>query len=391
MLTGRYASRYGLGAGVIFPHFIDHDTIELPQSPDHGLPSDEETVASVLSEAGYATKHIGKWHLGNESPYRPIDHGFDSYVGLPYSNDMYPSSGEPNMKRWGNIPEKIVDPDHPAPHAMDYDLPELPLYRDGEIVDQPVEQSQLTSTYTEEALDYIEAQGGREEPFFLYLSHNMPHVPLHPSEQFRGRSRAGIYGDVIAEIDWSVGRVLEALEREGLREETLVVFTSDHGAQPNGTGSNGPFRGAKGTVYEGGMRVPGLVSMPGTIPEGVTCSDLVANLDLFATFVSLGEGEMPSDRPIDGVDLSQLLLDPSGEDTPRSRFVYHNQQGEVGAVRDSDGWKLHLPSGDLYHLHTDFGETHDRSGEEPAVVDRLRQYAYDARAAIAADEMIPSS
>lgn len=267
LLTGRYPVRSGM-VRVLFPR------------EEAGLPAGEITIAEALQQQGYATAMIGKWHLGDRPEHSPLRHGFDVRYGLPFSNDMT------------------------RPHTS---WPEpLRLYTQDDVAEEGVDQSTLTRRYVDRAIEFIEAN--REGPFFLYLPFSMPHWPWFSTEEFDGRSLKGPYGDTIEEIDANVGRLLAALSRLGLDEETLVIFTSDNGgAGRQGAGSNGTLRGFKGQTYEGGMREPFLARWPGKIPAGEVRHGLASTMDLFPTLVKLAGGEPPSDRPFDGVDLWPLL------------------------------------------------------------------------------------
>jgi len=339
LLTGSYPNRVGLGSGVLFP------------DDDEGLAPDERTVADALSAAGYATACVGKWHLGDHERFLPTNHGFDSYLGVPYSNDMGAAHSEGQYR-------------------------ELPLLRDTETVAAPVEQATLTRRYTEEALSFVETH--RDEPFFLYLPHTMPHVPLHASEAFDGESYAGDYGDVIEEIDWSVGRLLDRLDELGLSEDTLVVFTSDNGPwleKGVDGGDAGPLRGGKFETWEGGVRVPAIARWPGEIPAGTVCRELVTAMDLFPTAAALADATLPAERPIDGENVLPLLRDPEGADSPHDYYAYHDAGGNLQAIRNAVGWKLHRDREELYYLPEDVGETVDRYDDHPDVVERLRTAA----------------
>jgi arylsulfatase A-like enzyme len=339
LLTGSYPNRVGLGSGVLFP------------DDDEGLAPDERTVADALSAAGYATACVGKWHLGDHERFLPTNHGFDSYLGVPYSNDMGAAHSKGQYR-------------------------ELPLLRDTETVAAPVEQATLTRRYTEEALSFVETH--RDEPFFLYLPHTMPHVPLHASEAFGGESYAGDYGDVIEEIDWSVGRLLDRLDELGLSEDTLVVFTSDNGPwleKGVDGGDAGPLRGGKFETWEGGVRVPAIARWPGEIPAGTVCRELVTAMDLFPTAAALADATLPAERPIDGENVLPLLRDPEGADSPHDYYAYHDAGGNLQAIRNAVGWKLHRDREELYYLPEDVGETVDRYDDHPDVVERLRTAA----------------
>jgi arylsulfatase A-like enzyme len=338
LVTGSYPARVGLAEGVLFP------------DDDEGLDPREETVADVLSAAGYATACIGKWHLGDHESFLPVNHGFDSYFGVPYSNDMG------------------------AAHS-DGAYRELPLLSDTETVEAPVDQETLTQRYTAAALDFVEAH--RDEPFFCYLPHTMPHIPVHASEEFAGQSYAGDYGDVIEEIDWSTGQILDALDEYGLSEDTLVLFTSDNGPwlDVDDCGLAGPLRGGKFDVWEGGVRVPAIARWPGEIPAGATCRELVTAMDLLPTVAELADAPLPDDRPIDGEDVRALLRSPETASSPHDVHAYYDAEGSLAAVRDAEGWKLHLDRDELYYLPEDVGERDDVFDENPAVVDRLRSAA----------------
>jgi uncharacterized sulfatase len=323
----------------------------------HGLHQAEITLAEALRSAGYRTGMVGKWHLGDfghDPTFNPVRHGFDSFLGVPYSNDMHP----------------------------------FPLYRNEELV-QPevVDQAALTSLYTDEALDFIRSG---EEPFFLYFAHTFPHRPLFASEEFRGKSGAGLYGDVVQEIDWSVGRILDALQEAGRADDTVVFFTSDNG--PWYQGSPGPFRGRKGQAFEGGHRVPCIARAPGLIPPGSVCHAPVVNLDLFPTFLAAAGLELPADRIIDGEDITSLLTGQAEESPHEYLYLYHH--GELEGVRFGN-WKYFrttshytwpMPtnkklgglanhtSGPLPLLHdlaTDPGEAYNLALRHPEVAQRM--------------------
>jgi arylsulfatase A len=270
----------------------------------------------VLRSHNYATMCIGKWHLGHLPAYLPTRHGFDHYFGIPYSNDM-------DVKKSGHPP--------------------VPLLRDEAAVEQPAVQETLTLRYTREAISFIREHRGRAgaRPFFLYLAYTFPHIPLHAGKAFRGRSPRGLYGDVVEEIDWSVGQILNALRDEGLAESTLVVFTSDNGPwliQQLRGGSAGLLREGKGSTWEGGMRVPCLAWWPGTIAPGRTILEVASELDLFPTYLDLAGARVPEDRPLDGVSLAPVLRGIGR--SPRTRIFYYHAS-ELFAVRQGP-WKLHL-------------------------------------------------
>ncbi len=394
LLTGRLPERtglYGRRIGVLFPN----DTVG-------GLPESEVTLGELLQDAGYATAVVGKWHLGDQPEFYPTRHGFDSWFGIPYSNDMDWEVGYDFDERLAAMADGQTDfsEDRAAKRAAYFDPKveywNVPLIRtrrtaegfEDEVVERPADQPTVTLRYTQEAVSFIEEQSDRESPFFLYLPYTMPHTPLFRSEEFVGRSLGGYYGDVIEEIDSSVGEIVSALERAGLSEDTLVVFTSDNGPWLSMNlhgGSAGLLNNGKGTTYEGGMRVPGIFWWPGTIEPAVT-SEIGSATDLFATAASLAGVALPDDRPYDSLDLSEVLL--RGGSSPRSDVVFY-RSGELRAYRQGD-FKIHfvtegaygLPPEreehdppQLFHLGEDPAERFDRSADHPDVVERLMQAA----------------
>jgi arylsulfatase A-like enzyme len=361
LLTGRLPIRSGMCSDtrrVLFPDSLG------------GLPASEITLAEALKAQGYATACVGKWHLGHRPEFLPTRHGFDSYFGIPYSNDMDRRGTSPKGKAAFRDPKA--------------DYWNVPLLRNEDEVQRPADQSTLTKRYTEEAVKFIRAS--KERPFFLYLPHTMPHVPLFASKDFAGKSPRGLFGDVVEELDWSVGQVLSALREEKLDQKTLVVFTSDNGpwlTYGQQGGSAGILREGKGSTWEGGMRVPGIAWWPGTVPAGVTTQELASTLDLFPTAVRLAGGELPADRPLDGFDIAPVLTGkgPSPRDT-----MFYYRGTKLYAVRHGP-WKAHLitRSGygpdmaaehevpQLYHLGRDPGEKIDVSKDHPDVLTAIRQ------------------
>jgi arylsulfatase A len=363
IMTGSYAPRVGI------PHVLS------PRSK-RGLSPDEVTIAELLRGQGYATIAVGKWHLGDHPDFLPTAQGFDSYFGLPYSNDMSPVPAN-NPRKGANLW-----------------YPPLPLIRDTTVVEREPDQTQLTRRYTEEIVGFLERNA--ERPFFAYLAYSLPHVPLWASEAFRGSTERGLYGDVVSEIDWSVGEILAALERLGIDDRTLVVFTSDNGPWlvfGNHAGSAGPYREGKATTFEGGHRVPGIFRWPGRIRAGRTSDALVTGMDLLPTFTRLAGGAVPSDRVLDGHDIWPLVAGDA-DVSPYEEFFYY-RGGQLQAVR-SGNWKLHVPhtyptlvGGEagrdgflgreaegsiglaLFDLVADPAETTDVSAEYPDVVARL--------------------
>ena len=328
-----------------------------------GLNPDETTIAEVLSTRGYATACVGKWHLGDQPEFLPTRQGFDSYFGLPYSNDM-------QVERRGDPP--------------------LPLLRDETVIEAPVDQTTLTRRYTDEVIDFINAN--RDRPFFVYLPHSMVHNPVHSSEAFRGKSANGGYGDAVEEVDWSTGRILDTLAGLGIAENTLVLFTSDNGAANRWGGSNAPLSGWKGSTMEGGMRVPCIAWWPGHVPAGRACDEMAITMDLLPTFAGLAGAAPPAARTVDGKDIWPLLSGRPGARTPHQAFYYYHRE-HLQAVR-SGRWKLHLPwtragkkgakprqvKMKLVDLATDIREEKDVSAKHADVVQRLLALAERARA-----------
>ena len=315
LLTGRLPIRSGMCS--------DNRRVLFPDS-NGGLPQSEITIARALKENGYKTAAVGKWHLGHLSPFLPTDHGFDSYFGIPYSNDM----------------DKVEKTDHfTLAENERYQAYNVPLLRDKQEVERPADQRTITKRYTEEVVEKIKNLK-KEGPFFIYLAHSLPHIPLFRSEEFKGVSVAGFYGDVIEEIDWSVGRILETLKEEGLAENTIVVFTSDNGPwhtfKTHG-GTAGLLRGAKGGTFEGGMRVPTIFWWPGKIQPGVVM-DMGTTMDLLPTFSKLSTTNLPQDREYDGYDISSRLFG-TGKSQRDQVFYYRGQQ--VYAIRKGD-FKAHF-------------------------------------------------
>ncbi|MCZ6673097.1 MAG: sulfatase [Verrucomicrobia bacterium] len=366
LLTGRYPIRNGMTSAkrvVLFP------------DSSGGLPQEEITIAEVLKQKNYATAAIGKWHLGHLSQYLPMTQGFDSYYGIPYSNDMAKIKSAPNYRAGAE------DPDF-YPDYKDYDVP---LMENDKDIEKPADQNTISKRYTERAVQFIE--DNKDKPFFLYLAHSMPHIPLFASEKFRGKSIRGLFGDVIEEIDWSVGQVLDTLRKLNLDTKTIAVFTSDNGpwlAFRTHGGSAGPLRAGKGTSFEGGQRVPTIFWGPGRLPPGVV-DQMGSTIDLLKTFASLSGTKAPIDRKMDGYDLSPSLLG-SGKSL-RNEFFYWNR-GLLHAVR-SGPWKLHfiqreainysrtvpMEKPELYHLEKDISEAYEVSDEHPEVVEYLVQKA----------------
>ncbi len=344
LLTGRLPIRNGMTS----PQRV----VLFPDSGGGLLPS-EVTIAECLQQVGYVTACIGKWHLGHRPEYLPMTQGFDQYFGIPYSNDMHAGGG-------------------------------CPLMRGDRVIERPVDQSTITRRYTDEAVKFI--RQNRDRPFFLYLPHNMPHVPLHVSEAYRNTSSRGLYGDVVQEIDNSVGEVLQAIRECGCDDRTLVVFTSDNGpwlSQKLNGGSAGLLRAGKGTTFEGGMRVPTVFRWPGKIPAGSVVDQIGSTLDLLATFCQLSGAELPTDRTLDSLDLSPALLGHGS--SPRETMFFYTR-GVLHAVRHGP-FKLHLLTRDpinygrpphketpplLYNVERDPSERFDVAAQHPEIVQQLQ-------------------
>ena len=368
LLTGCYNVRIGIN-GALGP------------KSNSGLNPDEVTIAEICKQKGYATACYGKWHLGHHKKFLPMQHGFDDYFGLPYSNDMWPYHPgvlhlpmEERLKRW----------------------PHLPLIDGNKIINPKVsgkDQEMLTTQYTERAVSFIEKN--KDNPFFVYLPHSMVHVPLYVSDKFKGKSGAGLFGDVMMEVDWSAGEIMKVLRKHDLHENTLFLFTSDNGPWLNygdHAGSAAPLREGKGTMFDGGCREPTLAWWPGTIPAGSECNEPAMTIDLLPTIAKLIDADLPKHQ-IDGKDISALLTDDAKSPQEAYYFYYGNQ---LQAVRQGK-WKLHFPHGyrtmagkpggtggiptnysqakiglSLFDLHSDIGESTDVKEKFPKIAKRLK-------------------
>lgn len=362
LMTGCYPQRVGL------PHVLGPNA-------NIGLGDGEMTIAEVLKPRGYATACYGKWHLGDRGPFLPTRHGFDEYFGLPYSNDMWPRH-----------------PETPAAY------PDLPLIEGERVVAYDPDQTQLTTWYTERAVRFIERN--KDRPFFLYLPHSMVHVPLFVSDKFKGKSKRGLFGDVVMEIDWSVGEILSTLKRLDLDKNTMVVFCSDNGpwlSYGDHAGSARPLREGKGTTFDGGQREPTIMRWPGRISAGRVCSEVASTIDLLPTFAGLAGAELPPHK-IDGRDIWPVIAGEAGAKSPHEAFFYY--QGWILEAVRSGKWKLHFPHGyrtlagqppatggvpakyeqtktalALYDLGNDIGEQRNVADRHPDVVERLQRLA----------------
>lgn len=306
------ASRAGLLTGC-YPNRIGFSGAPGPDS-DYGIHPEEMTMGELLKQKGYSTAIFGKWHLGDAREFLPLQNGFDEYYGLPYSNDMWPY--------------------HPQQGEV-FNFPDLPTIEGNKVVGYNTDQTRFTTDYTVRAVNFI--RKNRKKPFFLYLAHSMPHVPLAVSDKFKGKSEQGLFGDVMMEIDWSVGEVLKTLEEQGLMENTLVVLTSDNGPWTNygnHAGSAGGLREAKATTFDGGNRIPCIMYWKGHTKPGTICNKLASNIDLFPTFAEITGAPLP-EKKIDGVSILSLI---HGEDNanPRESFVYYLNKNDLEAVTDGE-------------------------------------------------------
>lgn len=339
MLTGCYPPRIGFGS-------FDGEWVLFP-GQGVGLSENETTLATLLKEAGYHTKIVGKWHCGDQPDFLPTRHGFDEYYGLPYSNDMGRQPG------YGHNPP-------------------LPLLHNETVIQQQPDQRSLTERYVEQCTGFIRAH--RDEPFFLYMAHMHVHLPLYAPQHFVEHSVNGDFGACMECVDWATGCILHQLAEEGVLEDTLVVFTSDNGGRGDHGGSNAPLRGCKGTTWEGGQRVPCILYWPGHIRPGTECGQILSSIDFLPTFARLCGTQPRPGVVIDGVDFGALLADADAP-PPRGSFFYY-RMNDLEAVREGD-WKLHVskagsPVNHLYNLREDVGETRDLYAQRPDVVARLQ-------------------
>jgi arylsulfatase A-like enzyme len=352
LMTGCYPRRVGM-----HEDFTGHWVL-IPRSR-RGLNPEEVTVAEVLKSQGYVTACVGKWHLGDQSHHLPTKHGFDFYFGIPYSNDM---------------------------QSVGRGDPPLPLVKQTTVIEAPADQATLTKRYTQQVISFIE--DNQNKPFFVYLPHTFPHLPLFASPDFHGKSANGRYGDSVEEIDWSTGQILDCLDRLKLAENTLVIFTSDNGSNGRNGGSNRPLSGAKGSTMEGGMRVPMIARWPGRISGGSTCRELGTMMDLLPTFCALTGASRPP-QTLDGFDISEMLF---GKVDAKSQYevLYYYRRRQLQAIRYGD-WKYHLPleathpnwttakqagpgrSGKLVNLKSDLQEKIDITAAHPEVIKHMQE------------------
>ncbi len=379
LLTGCYSNRIGI-SGALGPYSAT------------GLNENEITIAELLKERGYSTSIFGKWHLGFQEKFLPLNHGFDTFLGLPYSNDMWPVDFNGNQ---------ITDTSNWKKRTY----PQLPLVEDFKKIDEIrtlKDQAKLTKLYTEKSVEFINKN--KDNPFFLYLPHSMPHVPIVVSDKFEGKSSQGLYGDLMMEIDWSVGEIINALKKNNLEKNTLVIFTSDNGPWlnfGNHAGSAGGLREGKGTSFEGGQRVPTIMKWPKVIPAGSISNKITATIDIFPTIANITSSDLPKHK-IDGIDISSIL-EGNTNANPRDHLFYYYGKNNLEAIR-KDNWKLvfpHetrsyknvLPKNDghpgpyskftaeyaLYNLRRDPGEQYNVMELYPAVVKDLENLAEIAR------------
>ena len=378
LLTATYPNRIGIN-GALFPY------------SKIGLNPNEKTIAEITKEKGYNTAAIGKWHLGHQKKFLPLNHGFDYYLGIPYSNDMWPVSYQGRQ---------ITNP-------KDYrkkNYPQLPLIEGNSKIKEIKtleDQAELTTLFTEKSVEFINSN--KKKPFFLYLAHPMPHVPIAVSKKFKGKSKQGLYGDLMMEIDWSVGEIVNALEKNNITENTIIIFTSDNGPWlnfGNHAGNTAGFREGKGTVFEGGQRVPTIIKWPKKVKPGTIANQLVTALDILPTITNIIKGKLPENK-IDGIDFTEVLEGSSA--SPRSHFFYYHKQNHLLAIRKGE-WKLVFPhesrsylgvspgkdgkkgkysklnvNYSLFNLRRDPGERYNLAHIHPIIVVELEELAESAR------------
>jgi len=350
LMTGRYPKRANLHEAVLFPF------------SENGLSPEEYTMAEMLKENGYSTACIGKWHLGHKEEFMPNNQGFDYFYGVPYSNDM----------------------DNHLYKNINFQAPPLPLFRNTKLIESGPDQRYLTKRYTEQAVELIKER--KDKPFFIYLAHNMPHVPLFVSERFAGKSEKGLYGDVIMELDWSAGEIVKTLKEEGIYDNTIFLFTSDNGPH---MGSAKPLRGKKAETWDGGQRVPGIMVWPDKIPAGKVCSEMVTTMDLFPTLAGIVDAVVPEGLTFDGTDVGSLLEQPETTKLSDRPLYFYARNGMPEAVRLGK-WKLHIDKSrgwnkndagafpvSLYDLSIDMQEKNNVADQYPKVVEQLTQSIAD--------------
>ena len=358
LLTGRYAKRWGHNGRVYFPDSKD------------GMPSSEITIAEMLKEVGYQTAAIGKWHLGHKPEYLPTAQGFDLYYGIPFSNDMWQ---DPNIPLAENVVfnegfGRAEYAEGSRKNKKKYQ-DKVPLMLGNEVIEWPVDQRLITRMFTEKAQAFI--QDNKDEQFFIYLAHSMPHVPLFSSEAFDGKSERGAIGDVIEELDWSVGQILQTLKDAGIAENTLVIFTSDNGpwlSKKEAAGTAAPLRDGKFTDFEGGSRVPTIAWQPGAVPAGVECHVQTSTLDMLPTIAAMTGASVPQDREIDGLDV-RAVLNGKFSDAPKREYSLYRSDN---SIRVGDWKYMKAKQGArLFNLAKDVGEKNNIIKDHPGKAEEL--------------------
>ncbi|WP_302117475.1 sulfatase family protein [Allorhodopirellula heiligendammensis] len=375
LMTGSHSTRVGIG-GVMFPR------------NNHGLNPDEITLPELLKGQGFATAIIGKWHLGNQDMFQPLNHGFDYWYGTPSSNSQF---YYPTIKKYAA--DCVFREGYTRDGILKRETAACPLVRDNVVIEVPADQTQFTQRYTRETIRFITEN--KDKPFFVYLTYNMPHIPLHASEKFVGSSKRGIYCDTIQELDWSTGEILRSLKELGLDQNTLVIFTSDKGPNTGKGGSAGALKGSKGSTLEGGVRVPFVACWPGTIPAGTESDEAITGMDLLPTLTRLAGGDVADDRVIDGKDIWPLLAEKPDAKSPHEA-IYYLRGRSVDAIRVGH-WKYRMatdkpskvkkskkqPAAEsqpkkvsvetLYNLSDDIGENTNLIDEHPEIARRLKR------------------
>lgn len=344
LLTGCYPKRVSLHKHVLFPNY------------DYGINKDEVLLSEMLKKKGYKTAIYGKWHLGHQKEFLPLQHGFDEYYGIPFSNDM----SRKEQVEAGNFEYKYF----------------LPLISGNDTIELDPDQSQFTRNFTVKAVDFIKSNS--KNNFFVYLPHPMPHIPIYASDDFQN-SKRGDYGNTIEEIDWSVGMILEALKEEEIADNTLVIFTSDNGPwlkYKTRGGSAGPLRDGKGTTWEGGMREPCIFWWPGNIEANSISTSLVTSMDIFPTIASIVDYDLSSQKAVDGINILDHLL--TGNELSERFFYYYSAQGKIEGIRKGP-WKLLKRQEDLYlfNLEEDISEKFNLAEKYPGIVEELSKQLFE--------------
>ena len=385
LLTGCYPKRIGMHQHVLFP------------SSTKGLNPTEHTIADHLKGQGYATACFGKWHLGHHPETLPQSNGFDTYFGIPYSNDMnHPDNKGKPKGGWAGMDALWKDPESTLTKWK------TPLMENEKIVEIPVDQRTVTRRYTDKSIEFIKKNAEADKPFFLYLPHSMPHIPLYVPEDVRDPNPLNAYTNVIEHIDAEVGRIADLLRELKLSDNTYLIFTTDNGPWlpfKHHGGSAGPLRDGKGSTFEGGQRVPCVMWAPGKIPAGTTCDQLCGTIDLLPTIASLTKTPLPSDKKIDGLDISKLLT--TDDKTPRNEFVYYTSRGDIQGLRQGKHKllvneprnKKRNPRAKtevmLFDLEADLGEKNNLAESKPEVVAKLKARMLELDAQIAKEARQP--